>query len=161
MAEPLRHPGVKFPPPILFALGALLGWQLHKMYPLPLTSVNTELTSAVGWVGLVAGFLVGLWGFLTFRLAGTAIVPVAPATKIVDSGPYRFSRNPMYLGMAIMLVGGSILANNLWMLLTLPLALLLLYRFVIRREEAYLLSAFPAEIRRLPLASAPLPLAGC
>jgi protein-S-isoprenylcysteine O-methyltransferase Ste14 len=146
MAEPLRHPGVKFPPPILFALGALIGWALHRMYPLPIVaSGRSQVTSGIGWAGLVAGFVFALWGLLTFRRAGTAIVPVSPATRIVDSGPYRFSRNPMYVGMAVMLLGGSILANNFWMLLTLPLALLLLYRFVIRREEAYLISAFPAE----------------
>jgi protein-S-isoprenylcysteine O-methyltransferase Ste14 len=146
MADPPRHPGVKFPPPVLFVLGALIGWQLHRMYPLPIVATGrTAVTSGLGWFGLIAGFLFSAWGFLTFRLAGTAIVPVAPATRIVDSGPYRFSRNPMYLGMTAMLIGGSILANNLWMLLTLPLALLLLYRFVIRREEAYLNAAFPAE----------------
>lgn len=146
MSEPLRHPGVRFPPPLLFVLGALIGWQLHRMYPLPIVATGrSELTSAVGWFGLVAGFLFALWGMVTFRLARTAIVPVSPATRIVDGGPYRFSRNPMYVGMTAMLLGGSILANNFWMLLTLPLALLLLYRFVIRREEAYLISAFPAE----------------
>jgi protein-S-isoprenylcysteine O-methyltransferase Ste14 len=146
MAEPLRHPGVKFPPPILFVFGALIGWQLHRMYPLPIVaSGSSAVTSGIGWISLAVGFLLSLWGVLTFRLAGTAIVPLAPATHIVNSGPYRFSRNPMYVGMAVMLLGGSVLANNFWMLLTLPLVLLLLYRFVIRREEAYLMSAFPAE----------------
>jgi protein-S-isoprenylcysteine O-methyltransferase Ste14 len=146
MAEPPRGPGVKFPPPILFALGALVGWQLEKLRPLPILAAGrTIVTSGLGWFGLVAGFLLAAWGLLTFRRAGTAIAPIAPATRIVDSGPYRFTRNPMYLGMTIMLIGGSVLTNNLWMLLTVPLALLLLYRFVIRREEAYLSAAFPAE----------------
>ena len=146
MPEPPRHPGVKFPPPILFVLGALAGWALNRRYPLPLMAATREtIGSPAGWAALVLGFLIALWGMLTFRLARTAIVPIAPATKIVDSGPYRFSRNPMYLGMSLMLLGGSLLTNNFWMLLTLPLALLLLYRLVIKREEAYLLSAFPAE----------------
>jgi protein-S-isoprenylcysteine O-methyltransferase Ste14 len=146
MPEPLRHPGVKFPPPILFAFGALAGWALNRRYPLPLMAATREaIGSTAGWAALVLGFLISLWGMWTFRLARTAIVPIAPATKIVDSGPYRFSRNPMYLGMSLMLLGGSLLTNNFWMLLTLPLALLLLYRLVIKREEAYLLSAFPVE----------------
>lgn len=146
MSEAPRHPGVKFPPPFVFVLGALVGWLLGRASPLPMFETGrTAITSTAGWLGLVAGFTLVLWGLVTFRRAGTAIVPIAPATQIVQSGPYRFTRNPMYLGMTTMLIGGSVLTNSLWTLLTVPFVLILLHRFVIRREEAYLSAAFPAE----------------
>ena len=144
MADPLCSPGVKFPPPFIVAGLALIAWQLGRARPWPLfASGRTPLTSGVGWAILLLGLLFVMWGFMTFRRAGTAIAPISPASVIVQTGPYRFSRNPMYVGMTTMLLGGSVLTNNLWTLTLVPVALGLLYLLVIRREEAYLMSAFP------------------
>lgn len=85
-----------------------------------------------------------IWGLITFRSARTAIYPNQPARELVAKGPYRFSRNPMYVGLTIMTVGIGLLADNVWMLTMLPVTLIVLSKFVIQREEVYLRSEFGA-----------------
>ncbi len=68
-----------------------------------------------------------------------------PASRIVDKGPYRLTRNPMYTGMSLVYLGAMLLLNWGWALVLFPLVLILLYRFVISREEAYLTSEFGEE----------------
>jgi protein-S-isoprenylcysteine O-methyltransferase Ste14 len=82
---------------------------------------------------------------LTFRRARTAILPTRPASQLVDGGPYRFTRNPMYTGLTTAYVGAAALLDSVWPLLLLPLVLAALVRLVVRREEAYLRGAFGAE----------------
>lgn len=83
-----------------------------------------------------------IWGLFTFRRARTAIYPNQPARELVANGPYRFSRNPMYVGLTIMTVGIGLLADNAWMLIMLPATLFILWKLVIQKEERYLLSKF-------------------
>ena len=144
--RPMRSPGVRFPPPILFVGGLALGWVLGWLGPvLPLAINNVAALRVVGWVLVVAGVALSIWGAATFRAANTAIVPMRGASSIVTSGPYRFTRNPMYVGMTLVYGGIAFLLNSLWPLLFLPVVLFLLVQFVIRREEAYLSQAFPEE----------------
>jgi protein-S-isoprenylcysteine O-methyltransferase Ste14 len=79
---------------------------------------------------------------ITFRRAKTAIIPYQPATQLVESGPYKFTRNPMYTGMTLAYLGGTALLYSLWPLLLLPVVLTALMRLVVDREEAYLGHAF-------------------
>lgn len=79
---------------------------------------------------------------LTFRAAQTAILPFHPATKIVESGPYRFTRNPMYSGLTTAYLGICWIMNMGWPVIVLPLVLIALHHLVILREERYLESAF-------------------
>ena len=142
----LAHPGVRFPPPFLFAAGLLAGWWLSRRKPIPLVPdhwvrVSEILALAVGAAGLVLIF----WGIATFRAHRTAVFPNQPAARIVRSGPYRFTRNPMYTGMTGLYVGLTLLLNDAWPLLFLPVVLLLLVRLVITREERYLSTAFASE----------------
>ncbi len=146
--EPLTNPGVKFPPPTVFAVAAVLAWILETRVARIRIVGDTALRfplEIVGTVLLFAGFCLIAWGLYTFASAHTAILPMRSATKIVDVGPYRFTRNPMYTGMAIMYLGGSLVLNWGWGLILLPIALLAIYQLVIKREERYLHSAFPTE----------------
>jgi protein-S-isoprenylcysteine O-methyltransferase Ste14 len=96
----------------------------------------------VGLALVILGFGLGAWAIITFRRQRTAIYPNQPASTLVARGPYRFTRNPMYAGLTIAYVGGSLLIGSVWPIVVLPLVLLLLTRLVIRPEEAYLTSAF-------------------
>jgi protein-S-isoprenylcysteine O-methyltransferase Ste14 len=140
-----ESPGVRFPPPTLFAAGFVLAWLLETRVarvrlvggtasPLPLEVAGVLLGAA----GLA---LVG-WGLVTFRRARTGIYPTQSASRVVDAGPYRFTRNPMYVGMTLLYVGLALAANTAWPFVLLPAVLWALHALVIRREERYLRAAF-------------------
>ena len=145
---PLRNPGVKFPPPFLFLVGLGLAWLLETRVMRIRLIGGTAPTGALELAGvglLVAGLLLILWGLYTFARVHTGIIPMRAATQIVEHGPYRFSRNPMYTGMATAYLGGALIMNSGWALIMLPFVMLALYNLVIRKEERYLSSAFPDE----------------
>lgn len=93
----------------------------------------------------VFGIALGGWGLLTFFRARTAIIPDRPASRLVVTGPYRFSRNPMYVALTVLYIGLSALTDSWWPLVFLPVVLTALWFLVIRREERYLAAAFSEE----------------
>lgn len=138
-------PGVYFPPPFIFVGGLLVAWLLgSRVYNLPLApqSVSPIVFRALGYLLILIGLGIAAWGMVTFARAHTAIIPHRPASSLVDTGPYRFTRNPMYTGMTIAYLGVAVHLNSAWAILLLPMVLFLLHRFVIRREERYLSAAF-------------------
>ena len=137
------NPGVRFPPPFIFAGGLLLGWLLHRAWPIYLFGgAGAGMRPGLGWLLVVAGFALSFSGILTFLRAHTAVIPHHPASRLVTSGPYRFTRNPMYLGLTLGYLGGVLLIDSVWPLLLLPFVLFALSVAVIRREERYLAAAF-------------------
>lgn len=143
---PLSNPGVRFPPPIIFVGGFLLGWLLDWYgYALPLSRVAGSAVEPIGVGIVIIGVFLVAWGLLTFRRARTAIIPSHSASRLVTNGPYRYTRNPMYTGLTIAYVGAAALIDSAWPLILLPVVLLALTRLVISREEAYLTDAFGAE----------------
>ena len=141
-----RGPDVRFPPPFLFVAGFGVGLLLHRLWPLPLlTGGRSPALVAVGWILVALGLGFGASGFLTFLRMRTAIIPNQPASRLVVRGPYRFSRNPMYVGFAAVYLGGILLCNTWWPLFLLPVVLGSLVALVIRREEKYLLAEFGSE----------------
>src|SRR2546430_3886132 len=92
----------------------------------------------VGWV-FVAGALILLFGAaVLFRQAGTTPNPTKPTTALVVRGPYRFTRNPMYVSLAALYLSVALFLGMLWPIVLLPLVLFVVQRVVIAREEAYL-----------------------
>jgi protein-S-isoprenylcysteine O-methyltransferase Ste14 len=145
-----RGPGVRFPPPSLFAVGFGAAWLVDtRVRSLPFIASDVgRVALEIGGIALaVAGIALALWGAVTFRGAGTAIYPNQPARHLVRDGPYRFTRNPMYVGMIAGYLGGSLMVNSIWPVVFLPFVIALLLRFVIRREEEYLEGAFGDEYR--------------
>ncbi|MCE5234376.1 MAG: isoprenylcysteine carboxylmethyltransferase family protein [Mizugakiibacter sp.] len=137
------HANVRFPPPLVYLLALLLGWALQRAWPLPLgPAAWGPVLRAVGVLLIAAGLGLALWANLRFRAAGTSPVPVRPSAALVEAGPYRWTRNPMYLGLALASAGIALLAHSGWMLLGALAAALVIDRYAIAREERYLLAAF-------------------
>jgi protein-S-isoprenylcysteine O-methyltransferase Ste14 len=103
------------------------------------------MLGVIGLVITLIGIAIGAWGMLTFARAHTAIVPIRPASRLVQHGPYRFTRNPMYSGLTFAYLGVAALFNLAWAILVLPVVVLGLRHFVIAREEAYLQREFGRE----------------
>nr|MBP7149852.1 isoprenylcysteine carboxylmethyltransferase family protein [Acidobacteriota bacterium] len=135
------------PPPLLFAGALALGAGLHALWPRPLARsravrrVAGSLLAAVG-LGLSAAVVVH------FRRAGTPVDPRRTPRRLVVSGPYRFSRNPDYIGQALLSAGLALWLNNAWAVLANVPALVLVQHGVVAREERYLERRFGDEYRR-------------
>jgi len=124
-------------PPIAWALAVLAGLALQRIVTMPFMPASVP----TGWIGgmvFVAALTLVAWAIVTITRAGSNVPTSMPTTTIVETGPYRFTRNPIYLGMCLGLVGLAIAFNNLWLLGTLaPFAFVIRYG-VVAREEAYL-----------------------
>ena len=137
MADTADTANVKVRPPILWGLAVLAGLALNWLMSLPF--IPAAVASA--WLGAVM-FALALalfaWAIVIMSRAGTNVPSKLPTTTIVDSGPFRFTRNPIYVGMMLGLIGLAIAFNSLWLLLMLvPFAIVIRYA-VVAREEAYL-----------------------
>jgi len=91
---------------------------------------------AFGWILLVMGVLLGPASAILFLVKRTTVIPTARPTKLITYGAYRFTRNPMYLGMSIIYAGVAIILGSLWSLVLLPIPVLVMNAVVIPMEEA-------------------------
>ena len=131
--------GVVFPPPLWYVLGLFLGSGLQRLWPMNLLPSTVR---AAGVVVIVAGFLLGFMAIAAFRKHGTSVTPGGPATALVQTGVYRFSRNPMYLGLSLGYFGFALLLGNVWMLWLGAVIVVIIDRRVITAEERYLSRIF-------------------
>jgi protein-S-isoprenylcysteine O-methyltransferase Ste14 len=136
-----RGPGVLIFPPVLFGLTLLAGILLAWAVPLPFWH-GPWLRRLVGAVLFLSGLALARWGERTMHRAGTEVRPDRPSTAIVDDGPFRFTRNPLYLGANLMFAGVGFLAGSAWFFLLLIPMDLVLHVGVVRREERYLEGKF-------------------
>lgn len=143
--QSLPNAGVRFPPPLLYLLGFGAGWVAERFRPLPVTIGHSFARTALGVLGIAAWALLAVSALMLFRRAGTSLIPNKPSAAIVTTGPYRFTRNPMYVSLIALYVGLTLLMNSWWPMIFLPIVVLLIDRVVIAREERYLRSAFPTE----------------
>jgi protein-S-isoprenylcysteine O-methyltransferase Ste14 len=137
MADTTDTANVIIRPPIAWVVAVLAGLALNWLLPLPFVPA-TVLADWLGAIVFALALALLAWAIATIARAGSNVPTNRPTTTIVDSGPYRFTRNPIYLGMVLGLVGLAIALNSLWLLLMLvPFALVIRYG-VVAREEAYL-----------------------
>ena len=129
-------PGVIAPPPLLYlaALGLVLG--LRWRWPMPIAAISAVLWPAIVVCGLSLAF--GIWGRRTLLAAGTAIDPTQPTTALVTQGPYRHSRNPVYVALTALFVGITLAADTWWGVAALLPLVVVMHYGVVLREERYL-----------------------
>ncbi|MDE2173132.1 MAG: isoprenylcysteine carboxylmethyltransferase family protein [Patescibacteria group bacterium] len=136
-------PQIIAPPPLIYLSGLTMGIVLHWIRPLPFLPGNLALPLGVVFVVISIALIVT--AMRAFVKAKTNIDPRKSATSIVSTGPYRFSRNPIYLSMTLLTVGIAMWVNTLWILIALVLVLLIMQFGVIAREETYLARKFGEE----------------
>jgi protein-S-isoprenylcysteine O-methyltransferase Ste14 len=134
--------GVRFPPPFIAAGVFVVAYAVHRFAPLPLATDPAAAQRGVGWGLVVVAVLLSGSAVFLFRRAGTTPNPTRPTTTLVVRGPYRFTRNPMYVGFALLYMGVTLLVNSAWPFVFFPVMITLLDRLVIVREEAYLEAKF-------------------
>ena len=137
------NPGVIAPPPLIYAGALAAGLLANRRYHIPFLPRRVARTLGVPLV--VGGLAVGFLGDREMRRAETNTNPYKPATTVVTGGPFRFTRNPLYLSMTLIYGGISALANALPAAILLLVVLRLMRRGVIEREERYLESKFGDE----------------
>jgi protein-S-isoprenylcysteine O-methyltransferase Ste14 len=145
-SRPSDKPGVIAFPGVLYAAAFALAFGLHLMWP-----VNVLPSPLAQWAGValcLAGAALILWGIAAMRGAKTNIYPELPATALVVSGPFRFTRNPLYGALAILFVGLCLEVNMAWGFVVLVPLLLVMHYGVILREERYLESKFGESYRQ-------------
>ena len=146
MATSTDKPGVATRPPLLYGGAFVLVLVFRWFWPMPIFGHAVAL-----WPGLalfVLGVGIAAWGRRTMQAAGTNVNPALPTTAIVASGPFRFSRNPLYLALTLLYLGLT-LAFNTWLgIVVLVPVLIIMHRGVVLREERYLEQKFGETYRQ-------------
>lgn len=148
--EPADSAGVRLPPPLYFVIGWGVGWALNQWIGGPLlpsdAAPSTRLVPglAVAAVGVLS-VVSAVWAIVR---AGASLRPDRGTPVLVETGPYRWTRNPIYLGFALTYLGSAIAANLVWPLVLLPVVVRAVRRRVIDREESYLERTFGRAYRR-------------
>ena len=142
MKNPIFRPATFFPPPLIYFGGLALAWRLNHLLPLQINF--GQMGSGIGW-GLVGLGLLGFgWALTAIWSHGTTVNPYKAASALVTSGPFRFSRNPIYVSDWLVYAGVTFLLQTGWSLLLAPLVWVLVRYTVIRHEEAHLQAKFGA-----------------
>lgn len=145
MTEAADHANVRFPPPLIYLIALLLGIFAGRALSLPLFGMASNARILIASAFALSGAIVILSGARLFLRHGTAVIPHRPATRLVTTGVYRLTRNPMYLGMALLYVAFAIVFDSLLALVLLPVVLVVIQTHVIAKEEAYLQRKFDDE----------------
>lgn len=135
--------GVVAPPPLIYLAGLVTGLALHAIRPLPF--LPPRWAKLIGGVMIASAFVPGGTAARTMVRAQTNLDPRHPTTAIVTGGPFRYTRNPIYVSFTLLFAGIAAFVNSLTMLVPLPVVLLVMQRGVIQREEAYLERKFGTE----------------
>lgn len=133
---PPDHAGVAFHPPVMLLVFILLGFGIRAVAPFSI--IPDLVAQIVGPIIVSLAFAFFFWALATMRRSGGSVPTGEPTDVIVTQGPYRYSRNPIYLSMIALLLGLGIWVNSLWFVAFAVLSVFLLQWGVISREEAYL-----------------------
>lgn len=133
---------VKVPPPFIYLGMLVIAFALDRLVGTPSLGLSVPISILFGGLLFFGGTAIIISAKGLFQRMGTNVPPWLPATKVVTAGPYRWTRNPMYLGAASIYVGLAIFLDNLTALILLPLLMAVIQTQVIAREERYLEAKF-------------------
>ena len=133
---------IAVPVPWVFVLASLCGVAIDVAFPLRPPLEMMTVVKLAGGVLFVAGAVIAGWGWIMFWKADTTRVPGEASSSLVTHGPYRYMRNPMYVGLTLAYLGEAGMLTQIWPLLFLPLVLFYLNRVVIPLEEQKLTEVF-------------------
>ncbi len=138
---------LKVPPPIVALCVALFMWLASRFAPSIGLPLAWGIRAGIAAVLVAAGLGISTAGVVSFRRAKTTINPTKPATtsSLVSGGVYRYTRNPMYLALALYLLAWTVFLSNVLALLFVPLFVVYINRFQIDPEERALLALFGSE----------------
>ncbi len=138
-------PGVIARPPLIYLGFLALGWMLHAL--LPIYVLPRVWSRLLGVLLIGSGAVIGGAALRAMYRADTNPDPHQPTTAIVTDGPFKYTRNPIYVSFTLIYAGIAALANSIWTLLLLPGVLVIMQRGVIEREERYLERKFGDDYR--------------
>lgn len=136
-------PGVVFPPPALYLASAAAGWLTKRLLGGPPHS--TVPPGYWGIIPIVLGAGLAAWAAITMHQHQTHIDPSKPAIHLVTSGPFSWTRNPLYAAMTLVIIGVAMMDRNVWILVFLIPTLMVIHYGVVLREERYLAGKFGVE----------------
>jgi protein-S-isoprenylcysteine O-methyltransferase Ste14 len=136
-------PNVKIIPPLVYLAGLIIGfaaniWMAIKVVP-------NSIAWIFGGILIICGAALPGSALFKFKQVGTTVRPDRAARTLVTAGPYKLTRNPMYLGLAIVYLGIAIAGQSVWALILLPVVLAIIQRWAIEPEEAFLERRFGAQ----------------
>jgi protein-S-isoprenylcysteine O-methyltransferase Ste14 len=132
---------VRVPPPLVFLAAVAAGAGLGYLLPLRI-GAPLGVRLALGGAVIAAGFLLGAAAIGLFRKTGQDPKPWTPSPELILQGPYRYTRNPIYVGMTAVTAGIGLAMGNIWVLVLAPAALLAVHFPAVLPEEAYLADKF-------------------
>ena len=140
------YPNIRIQPPVLTLIHVAAAFLLTWLIPLPL--MVPPILRTTGFLLALIGFLLGVGALMAFRSARRTRDPHGPVSRLITSGVYRFTRNPVNLGFVLILVGIPLNAGSYWGILLAPVLVILFNRLVVEREEEYLAQKFGDEYSR-------------
>ena len=138
------HAAVRFPPPLVGVLTIVFGYLLGRFYPVfPGFGIPVpERYWMGGGLAVAAGLVFGVWPALHFRRTGQNPTPWSDTPELLRHGPYKITRNPMYVMMLLICIGFAVILNTAWILVLTPACATIIYLVAIRHEETYLENKF-------------------
>jgi protein-S-isoprenylcysteine O-methyltransferase Ste14 len=131
--------GLIVPPPLWYAAGLGAAWLLSLRFPIPITPL-AHVATGVACIALGIAFAAS--AVVMFQRSKTSVMPTRPTTALVVAGPYKYTRNPMYVGFAFAYLGIALAVNWLWALALMPVVVACVHFAAIVPEERFLEERF-------------------
>lgn len=143
MNDPREAPNSVPWPPVIYAAAIAVAVVLHFLVPLPwLGSPAPDLLFAIGWLLVAAVVAIVYSALKAFRRAGTSVSPVKASSHLIASGPFAFTRNPLYLSNTLLMIGIGLIVGGLWFLALAIVAAFATQKLAIEPEERHLEARF-------------------